>query len=193
MNLRHLKIFVAVCEHDSLTSAARSLYLSQPSVSQSISELEKFYGVRLFERLNHRLRLTLAGERLLSYARHVLNLTEQVKKELSEFGTAGTLRIGASLTIGAYLLPELASAFSQKMPSVDIFTVVDNTDVIEQMILQDSLDVGLVEGPVHSSDIIEKKIKTDQLVLIAAPQNPICKKEELTVADLSNLKFMVPP
>jgi DNA-binding transcriptional LysR family regulator len=191
MNIRHLKIFVTVCEHNNMTRAARSLYLSQPSVSQAISELENFYGTKLFERLNHRLHITLAGERLLSYARYILNLTEQVRKDLAELGTAGTLRIGASLTIGSYLLPELVTEFGREMPAVEIFTVVDNTDVIERMILQDEIDIGLVEGPMRSPDIIEEKIQTDRLVFIVSPQNPISKKAELAIADLSNLKFIV--
>jgi DNA-binding transcriptional LysR family regulator len=174
-----------------MTRAAKSLYLSQPSVSQAIAELETFYGVKLFERLNHRLYLTPAGERLLSYARHILNLTEQVKKELSEFGSAGILRVGASLTIGTYLLPRLISAFSEQMPAVEVFTVVDNTHAVERMILQDEIDIGLVEGPTSSRDLIEENIQTDHLVLIASPSHSLSQKTNITVSDLSDLKFIV--
>jgi DNA-binding transcriptional LysR family regulator len=191
MTPRHLKIFVSVCEHKNMTRAAKSLYLSQPSVSQAIAELEKFYEVRLFERLNHRLYLTPAGEKLLSYARHMLNLTEQVKKELSEFGAAGILRIGASLTIGTYLLPRLLSAFGEQMPVVEVFSVVDNTHAIERMILQDEIDIGLVEGPIHSRDILEENIQTDHLVVIASPSHALSKRKNITVSDLANLKFIV--
>jgi DNA-binding transcriptional LysR family regulator len=141
-----------------MTHAAKMLFMTQPSVSQVIAELEKEYGVRLFERLNHRLYLTAAGELLRSYASHILNLSEQAKKELSDLGAGGSIRIGASLTIGAHLLPGLINAFSQEMPEVEIFTQVDNTSVIEKLILEDQLDVGLVEGPIYSPHIREEII-----------------------------------
>jgi len=142
-----------------MTQAAKILYMTQPSVSQAIAELEKEYGVRLFERLSHRLHLTTAGERLRSYASHILNLSEQARKELADLGAGGSIRIGASLTIGAHLLPGIINAYRQEMPSVDIFTLVDNTSVIEKLILEDELDLGLVEGPIYSKHIHEEKIE----------------------------------
>ena len=191
MNFRHLKIFSVVCEHQTMTRAAKVLYLSQPSISQAITELETYYGVRLFERLNHRLYLTAAGERLRTYARHILNLEDQVRKELSEHKEAGTLRIGARLTIGKYLLPGLVSAFHEKMPQVEVFTLIDNTKVIERLILEDRVDLGLVEGPICSPDIVEKIICDDDLVIICAPKHPLSKKRKVTVADLAAFMFII--
>src|SRR6266545_3211406 len=134
MDFRHLQIFLTVCDVGNMTRAARDLYMSQPSVSQAISELEKYYGVRLFERLNHRLYLTAAGDRMRAYARHILNLSEQARKELADLSQGGSVRIGASLTIGAYLLPDLVAAFQKQTPRVEIFTRVDNTGLIEQLL-----------------------------------------------------------
>ncbi len=191
MTFRHLKIFLAVCDHKNMTRAAKALYLSQPSVSQAIAELEIYYGVKLFERLNHRLYLTAAGERLQSYARHILNLEEQAKRELSEHKDAGILRIGASLTIGTYLLPGLISAFHEKMPQVEIFSLVENTNVLQKMLLGDRIDLGLVEGPVNSPDIIEKNICDDELVVVGAPQHPLTRKRKVFIPDLAGLSFIV--
>jgi len=191
MNFRHLKIFSAVCEHQTMTRTAKALYLSQPSISQAITELEAYYGVRLFERLNHQLYLTAAGERLRTYARQILNLEEQVKKELSEHKEAGTLRIGASLTIGTYLLPRLISAFREKMPDVELFSLIDNTEVIEKLILEDRIDLGLVEGPVKSPDIVEKTIRGDDLVVICAPKHPLSRKKKVVIADLAEFPFII--
>jgi DNA-binding transcriptional LysR family regulator len=191
MTFRHLKIFLAVCDHKNMTRAAKALYLSQPSISQAIAELEIYYGVKLFERLNHRLFLTAAGERLQSYARHILNLEEQARKELSEHKESGTLRIGASLTIGTYLLPGLISAFHQKMPHVEVFTLVENTNVLQKMLLEDRIDIGLVEGPVNSPDIIEKNIRDDELVVVCAPQHPLAKKKKVAISNLTGLSFIV--
>src|SRR5512133_2776400 len=101
MNFRHLRIFLTVCEVGNMTRAAKELYMAQPSVSQAIAELEKYYEVRLFERLNHKLYVTEAGKRLQSYAHHILNLSEQARKELADLNQGGSVRIGASLTVGA--------------------------------------------------------------------------------------------
>ncbi len=191
MNFRHLKIFLTVCETGHMTRAAKELYMTQPSVSQVIAELEKYYDVRLFERLNHRLYLTEAGERLRSYARHILNLSEQAQKELAGLGQGGFIRIGASLTIGAYLLPNLIANYHQKFPEVELFTQVDNTAVIEKQILADQLDLGLVEGPVSSPHIVEEYYCDDDLVVIASPQHSLIKHSIISVQELSGQAFIV--
>lgn len=191
MTFRHLEIFLSVCDHKNMTHAAKDLYLSQPSVSQAISDLEAEYGVKLFERLNHRLYLTTSGERLQSYARHIMNLSEQAKKELSDLRQGGSIRVGASLTAGTYLLPGLASAFCRRYPEVDVFTVVDNTNVIEQKILEDRIDLGLVEAPITSSDIVQRYIRDDRLVVICAPGHPLSQQKKVSAADLSDRKFLM--
>jgi DNA-binding transcriptional LysR family regulator len=173
-----------------MTRAAQELYLRQPTVSQAIAELEAEYGVKLFERLNHRLYLTASGERLQEYARHILNLTEQAKKELNS-QQGGTLRVGASLTTGTYLLPAAIRAFKKEMPEVEIYTHVDNTNVIEKMILDDDIDLGLVEGPVTSSNIIEKTIREDHLVVICSSENPLARKKALQPTDLEEKGFLI--
>jgi LysR family transcriptional regulator, transcriptional activator of the cysJI operon len=191
MNFRHLKIFLTVCDAGNMTHAAKGLYMAQPSVSQAIAELEKYYGVRLFERLNHRLFLTDAGERLRSYALHILNLSEQAQKELADLGLGGSLRFGASLTIGAYLLPNLIASYHQQFPEVEVFTQVDNTAVIEKQILADQLDLGLVEGPVSSSHIVEEYYCDDHLVVITSPQHPFVSTSTISVQELSGQAFIV--
>ncbi len=191
MNFRHLSIFLSVCETGSMTRAARQLYLAQPTVSQVISDLEKYYGARLFERLNQRLYLTPAGERLRSYARHILNLSEQAQKELADLSRAGLVRLGASLTVGAYLLPGLVSAFRQQQPQVEVFTRVDNTGVIESLLVEDQLDFGLVEGPVHSPHIVEEYFQDDDLVFIASPLHPLARPGVRRVQELAGQGFLV--
>ena len=190
MDLRHLKIFVTVCDLENMTRAAKELYMTQPSVSQAVTELERYYGVRLFERLNHHLYLTAAGERLRSYARHILNLAEQARHELSDLSHGGVLRVGASLTTGAYLLPGLVAAFQQRLPAAEVFTLVDNTSVIEKWILEDRIDLGLVEGPVYSTDIVEEVLRGDELTLICAPQHPLARTGVAAVAGLSGSAFI---
>ena len=191
MNFRHMHIFLTVCKVGNMTRAAKELYMAQPSVSQAITELEKYYEVRLFERLNHKLYLTTAGERLQSYAHHILNLSEQARKELADLNQGGFMRIGASLTVGAYLLPDLVSSYRQKFPEVDIFTQVDNTALIEKKILEDQLDFGIVEGPVTSPHIVEENFCDDYLVFIASPKHILANKPVIDVQELKDQLFII--
>jgi len=191
MNLRHLQIFLTVCEAGTMTRAAKILYMTQPSVSQAISELEKEYSVRLFERLNHRLFITPAGEQLRSYANHMLNLTDQVKKELSEFGLSGSLRVGASQTVGAFLLPKILREVQTLHPEIDLFSIVDNTSVIENMILEDQLDLGVVEGRVESPYIQQEFLCEDELVIVCGNGHAFRNKAEITLPMLDGQSFII--
>lgn len=191
MNIRHLKIFITVCEEGSMTRAAKLLFMAQPSVSQAIKELEDEYQVRFFERLNHHLYLTAAGERMRFYAQHMINLSDQVRQELADLGNKGTIRVGASLTIGAYLLPGLVAAFQKNAPGFEVFSRVDNTGFIEKLLLEDQLDLGLVEGPVHSAHIVEEFLCNDAAVFIASPLHPFARKGRLKIQDLAGQTFVI--
>jgi DNA-binding transcriptional LysR family regulator len=191
MDLRHLRIFLTVCEAGTMTRAAEALYMTQPSVSQVVAELEKEYGVRLFERLSHHLYLTTAGERLRSYASHILNLSEQAKKELADLGAGGSIRVGASLTIGAHVLPWIIHVYHREMPEVEIFTQVDNTHVIEKLILEDRLDLGLVEGSIYSPHIREEMLNNDDLTIICGPGHPLWEKGKIEINELTGNAFII--
>ncbi|MGB8211942.1 MAG: LysR family transcriptional regulator [Anaerolineales bacterium] len=191
MNLRHFRIFLTVCEAGTMRRAAEISYMTQPSISQAIAELEREYGVRLFERLNHKLYLTTAGQQLRFYANSILNLSDQAKKELANLGAGGSLRIGASLTIGTHLLPGFVNAYRKEMPAADIFTQVDNTSVIERLILEDQLDLGLVEGPVYSPYILEEMLCEDEMIIICGPGHPMWDKQQIEPRELAGQAFIM--
>ena len=145
MTLRHFNIFVAVCDKMNMTKAAEGLFISQSAVSQAISELEAHYGVRLFERLSRKLYITLAGEKLLSYARYIIKLNMELESDMKTLSEKGSIRIGASVTIGAYILPKLISKFEKVNSGTDIKVYEENTEKVEKMLLQDKIDMALVE------------------------------------------------
>ena len=191
MNIRHLSVFLKVCEHMNMTRAAEELYMTQPSVSQMVAELEQYYNSRLFERLNRRLYLTEAGKRLQSYARHIINLEAEAKKNLADLNGGGVLRIGASQTVGAYLLPEMIARFKDRFPGVEVFSRVENTRVIEQFLLEDALDLALLEGQIHSVDLVEEPFLDDDLAVACASGHPLVKKAHITARDLSDYGFII--
>lgn len=171
MTLRHYKIFVTVCDTMNMTSAAEILFMSQPAVSQAIAELENHYGVRLFERLSRKLYLTQAGQKLLGYARHMIRMNTEVENDMKTLHQNGTVRIGASVTVGACVLPELVSNFKKTNPLTEIEAVEDNTAKIENLILQDKIDLGLVEGETTSPDVLCLPFMDDELILICSPNH----------------------
>ena len=109
-----MRIFLEVCRTMNVTRAAENLYMTQPAVSRSIREMEKHYGVRLFERLNQRLYVTESGRRMHAYAVHIVDTFDRMEREMTDGDERGILRIGASITLGNYDLPALV----QKMRSL---------------------------------------------------------------------------
>ena len=191
MTFRHLHIFLSVCDAGSMTAAAERLYVAQPSVSQAIAELERHYQVRLFERLGRKLFLTLAGERLRTYARHIVHLNQEAGEAMREVSLYGEVRIGASVTVGTYILSNLVSCFTRQHPEIKITSAVSNTKAIEESLLEDGLDLGLVEGEVHSPWLLKEAFMEDELVLACAPEHEWAKKGVLGAAQLNGARFFV--
>ncbi|WP_027400241.1 LysR family transcriptional regulator [Anaerovorax odorimutans] len=191
MTLRHFKIFVAVCDKMNMTSAAKSLFMSQSAVSQAIAELEKYYGVRLFERLSKKLYLTQAGEKLLSYACHIISIHTEIESDMKLLHKNSFVRIGASVTIGTYILPKLISTFKEKNNQSHIEVFENNTQIIESMILHDQIDMGIVEGELTSSDIISKPLMDDELVLICGKAHSFAKRSIIEPTALEKEEFII--
>lgn len=191
MGIRHLRIFACVCSEGSMSGAAKKLFMAQPSVSQAIMEMEKHYGVVLFERLGRRLYITAAGKKLLDYAHHIINLQEEVEREMRDLSSKGGVRIGASMTVGSCILVDLVKRFKQASPGSNVESVVDNTSVIEEMLLLDQIDIGVVEGAVHSADLTVKPFMDDELVLICSSGHPWAAKGAVSPGELEKAEFIV--
>jgi len=178
LNLRQLELFSLVAELGNVTEAARRLYMTQPAVSQTIADLEESLGLKLFDRINRKMHLTFAGEVLYKYSKKVLSLVEEAEAHMLEItnNRIGRLRLGASTTIGIYLLPMLVGQFKQQYGNIQSTFVIDNTGVIEEMLLDNRIDMGYVEGLVHSPEIVVQKIKDDELWLICSPRHEWIKQ-----------------
>jgi LysR family transcriptional regulator, transcriptional activator of the cysJI operon len=191
LTLRHFKIFVAVCDTMNMTSAAEALFMSQSAVSQAIAELENHYDVRLFERLSRKLYLTQAGQKLLSYARHIIRMNAEVEDDMKTLHQNGSIRVGASVTIGAYVLPKLVSRFRQSNPKTDIEVFEDNTEKIEKLILHDQIDIGLVEGETSSPDVLNRTFMDDELVLVCSADHRFASCSPIDPKELEQEEFII--
>lgn len=191
MTLRHFQIFVAVCDHMNMTAAAGTLFMSQSAVSQAVCELETYYGVKLFERLSRKLYLTPAGEKLLSYARHIIRMNQDAEQEMRSWQHSGTVRVGASVTIGTCILPGLVKAYQSQVPGLTVEVTEDNTAKIERLVLVDQLDIALVEGEVTLPDIVSKPFTEDMLILICGKDHPFAKRSSITPQEMEKENFII--
>ncbi len=165
-----LQVFKCVVDKGSFSLAAQELYMTQSSISQQIHALECHYGVKLFDRLHRRIILTEAGR--APYAVELERLYMNADKTLRGLMDviSGRLAIGASLTIGEYLLPEYLVQFSRLYPLVNISMTIENTEKIISKVMDGSLSLGFVEGlyePVAA--LTDIRFSGDQLVIIASP------------------------
>lgn len=190
MTIRHLEIFVTVVDCGKMSRAAEKLYITQPSVSQAIRELEDYYGVRLFERLSKQLYLTDEGRTLLSYARYIVDSFEDMELTMKNRGSSGRLRIGASVSVGTCLLGEKLNFLEAKLPGIETEITVCNTSVIEEMVLKSELDVGLVEGFVDSGDIVRIPVYEDELVIVVGRSHPLYGQKNLTLSCLNGQNYI---
>ncbi len=168
MTIRHLQVFSQVCSCGSVTAAAKKLFITQPAASSAIAELEAHYGIRLFDRIGRRLYITETGKRFLDYASHILSLFDELE-QVRDWEEGGLLRVGASITVGNHLLPEIVRVFQQQHPAAAVKAVVDNSETIEERVIHNEIDLGLIEGVVHSPQIESRTFFHDRMVLIVPP------------------------
>ena len=174
MNQTHLAAFRAVAEAGSVTRGAEHLMISQPAVSQHVADLEASLGAKLFDRLPRGVRLTDAGTLLLGYARRIAATEQEAEQAFAELKglTRGRLLLGASQTIGVYLLPRLLGHFHAHHPEVRIELEIANSDVICQRLEEGTLEIGFAEGLDPHAALRAEVFQTDELVVIAAPSHP---------------------
>ena len=191
MTLRHFRIFIAVCENNSMTAAGKKLHMTQPSVSIAIRELEENYGVKLFDRVSRRLYITETGKQLLAYATHIVSLADEVEVGIKDWDSFGTLRVGASVAIGFGILPSYVKAFEEENPSVRVNVAVNDTKTIEEYILSNTVDIALIEGNVNSPNIEQIKFMDDELILVCSTEHPFSSYDEIDLDMLDGQDFIL--
>ena len=191
MTIRHLTVFVAVAEQGSMSAAAKSLYLSQPTVSQAVKELENHYHGLLFERLGKKLYLTDMGKILLPHAREITSQFRQLDELMQNQGQSSTLKLGSTITVGTCLTPFIILDLQNRLPDLEVYSYVTNTKTIEQKLLCSELDAAVVEGEIHSPDLIVLPVIDDCLVLAAGKKHPFYSRNKVHVRELNGQKFAV--
>lgn len=185
MTLRHFQIFTAVVDHKTMHQAAENLFISQPGISQAIRELENQYQITLFERYKKRLILTREGEKLLVHCRMLLAQYDSLNQAMQELKAKPVIRVGATVTIGEEILVGIVLDYEKKHPNIRIEVIVNNTEAIEQLLLEGRLDVGLIEGQVVSGDLKLISLFDDCMQVVANVSHPLSGKKNIQPLELS--------
>lgn len=191
MTLRNLQVFEAVAECGNMTKAAEKLFVSQPSVSLAISDIEKEYDVVLFERAPGRLKLTATGQVLLNYAKRMLKTEWEMEQYLNGESDNSCVRIGATVTAGSALLGELIAKMKTEMPNVNYHVTVANTGVIERMLLEGEADIALVEGEHKNTNLETRVIMRDKLVLICSRLSQFAERDAIDIHELAGVPLIL--
>ena len=193
--LQQLKILKAIVTEQSFTRAAQSLITSQPALSKQIKILEKNLGTVLINRERNQISLTESGEIFLEYAERILILCEESFRALDDLkkGERGNLKVGASQTIGTYLMPRILALFAQNYPEIDLQVHVDPTRSISTSIIKREVDIAIVGGEI-SKKLREKltiqPFVSDELSLIISNSHPFALKQIIKKEDLYSLDFI---
>ena len=189
--LRQLEVFVAVARAESVSRAAKALFMSQSAASGSLAELERQFDVRLFDRLGKRLKLSELGRTVRPRAEALLEQAHDLERALQDRAEAGRLRVGATMTIGNYLAVPLMAGFMRKYPGAVVSLAVANTEEIARQVANFEIDVGLIEGEVEQAELEMIPWRDDQLVVFAAPTHPLARRRTLTDDDLRRGTWIV--
>lgn len=189
MTLRHLRIFLTVCQEGSTTAAAEKLYIAQPTVSVAVRELENHYNVTLFDRIGRRLFLTDAGKQMRSYAQHIVALLDEMEGCSQDWEEAGTLRLGSSITIGTVQLPGIVTQLQELYPKLRIEVTICNSDTVKAAILDNEVDLGLIEGECRHTKLTDILLGGDELVFLCHPGHSFAGRH-ITTGQLNEEPFL---
>lgn len=192
MTMRHIHIFLAVCEcGNNLTKAAEKLFMAQPAVTLAIKELEKYYGVNLFDRIGKRLYLTEAGKQFQQYALRISTLFDDMEKGLKNWDSFGVLRVGASITIGSQFMPSYVEAFSSLYPNVDVRVLIGTSEMIEKKLINNELDLALDESSVHQDHLVAEAYMEDYLSVISPARSPFYPGQTMTLNEFKKQRLLL--
>lgn len=189
MTLRHLSVFATVVENGGITKAAEALHIAQPAVSQTISDIERYYNIILFDRINNKIILTEDGKELYLKAKEVLNSFDDFESVALSNLKKPSLNLGVSISIGKNILPTMTKLIEKNYPDIKLSLLIAKTSIIESKILSGELDYGIVEGKIKDKNIDLIPFKKDNLIVVA--NNDYNIKNEITLKDLSKEKLCV--
>ncbi|HTA90154.1 MAG TPA: LysR substrate-binding domain-containing protein [Polyangiaceae bacterium] len=189
--LRQLEVFLAIAQSESVSHAAKALGMSQSAASGALADLERQFEVQLFERVGKRLQLSGLGRSLRAPAEALQERARELEHTLAGHGETAELRVGATMSIGNYLMAPLIARFMREHPGSRVVLDVANTREIARKVSNFEIDVGLIEGELQDSELEVTRWRKDELVVFCSPNHPFAKKRSLSDEDLKAAAWIV--
>lgn len=188
MNLHHLAVFHAVARNASVSIASQQMHISQPAISRELKDLEERLGIKLFDRMPRGMRLTEAGAVLNSYADRIFALEKAAETALADIAGlgSGSLSIGASNTIGIYLLPVWLASFRKRHPRVNLELDIVNTETVARGVTDYRYALGFIEGPVDAEGFKIESLRKDRIVAVVAPDHAWAQRKKASPVALAD-------
>lgn len=188
-----LKVFDTVAKRLNFTKAAHELNITQPAVSKHIKEIEQQLNTKLFDRNGTKIKLTIAGDTLFRYTEQIFNVYRDLEYEINQLNQKheGVFRIGASTTIAQYVLPALLASFHQKFKDIKVQLSIHNTEVIEQLLIERKIDLGMIEGLSKNKSFHYTPFIKDEIVLVANARHPLANKNSLKIKEFLEVPLLL--
>ncbi len=186
-------VFKEVAETRNITLAAKRLHMSQPSISIQIQNLENQYGAKFFERTNKGVTLTHAGKIFYQHICQVVQIMKEAGEKIADLteDKRGLIHVGATLTIGEYVLPHILGYLYNVRPDIDFKAKIANTETIAQDVLEKRIHIGLVEGPVaQNRELVVENFWQDELVVVVPFHHPWATRSSITLAELATERMI---
>ena len=190
-SLRQLEVFLATARFENVSRAAIALAMSQSAASGALKELESQFEVQLFDRLGKRLQLSELGRQLRPQAERLLAEAQSFEAALGGEQGSGSLRLGATLTIGNYLAVPMIAAFRERFPGAEISLQGANTETIARQVADFELDLGMIEGELNHPQLQTLHWREDELQVFAAPGHPLAGRRSVSARQWLQLQWIV--
>lgn len=193
MDIRHLQYFLEVARLRSFTKAAEALYITQPTISKTIRNMEDEWGVTLFHRQGKRTELTDAGRIMYQQAQQMVESFQRVSDELEDLMNLkrGHLRIGLPPMIGSSFFPEVIGQFHHKYPQITIQLVEDGAKKVEADVESGQTDIGVAVLPVNEEVFHYYSFVEENLLLLLHPSHRFARRESVSLSELSGESFVL--
>ena len=193
ITFKQIEIFCAIAKTGNITQAAETVFLTQSACSMALSSIENQLGGALFDRHGKKLVLNERGRLLFPKAANIITQIKELQDLMTgkkESVLRGQLIIGASTTIGNYLLPKIIGNFLSTHPQIKVTLNVSNTEQIIQKLLKFDIDIGIIEGNCYVEDLEVVPWKKDELIVITSSKHPLAKKRKLALSEVYEAKWI---
>ncbi len=193
MNLRGLRYFLAVAKEKHFGRAAEKCFVSQPSLSTQIKNLELELGVQLLERSNKKVMLTEIGEEIAVSTQRILSEIDNIKElaENSNDAFSGKFKLGAFPTLAAYILPSIVTKIQKELPKLNLILLEEKTEILLQKLRSGEIDAALLAMPVNESQFQHDILFNDEFYLAVPENHKLSHRKKIDIEELDDEKLML--